>query len=188
MKASRTSTSSMVFTALFAAIICAGSIISIPIGPVPIVLQNAFAVLAGLLLGPLQGAESVALFLVVGLLGLPVFSGGRSGFVVIEGPTGGYLAGYFLAAVLAGWILKKAAPTTTKETLIAIVGATVAGFACIYIPGIFVLKQKLDLTFQDALLKGLVPFLLGDLIKIIAIVPITMKLRPIVARYYHPDA
>jgi len=188
MKASRTSTSSMVFTALFAAIICAGSIISIPIGPVPIVLQNAFAVMAGLLLGPLQGAESVALFLVVGLLGLPVFSGGRSGYVVTEGPTGGYLAGYLLAAILAGWILKYAAPSTKKQTLIAIICATVAGFACIYIPGIFVLKLKLDLTFKDALLKGLVPFLLGDLIKIIALVPITLKLRPIIARYLHPDA
>jgi len=182
------STISMVFTALFAAIICAGSIISIPIGPVPIVLQNAFAVMAGLLLGPLQGAETVALFLVVGLLGLPVFSGGRSGFVVLEGPTGGYLAGYFLAAILAGWILKQMAPDPKKQSLAAIICATVAGFACIYIPGIIVLKLKLDLTFTDALLKGILPFLVGDLIKIIALVPITLKLRPIIARYLHADA
>lgn len=181
-------TTSAVFTALFAAIICAGSIMAIPIGPVPIVLQNAFAVMAGLLLGPLQGAGAVALFLLAGLLGLPVFSGGRSGFAIIAGPTGGYLAGYFLAALLAGFILKLATPDIKKQSLIAIICATVAGFAFIYIPGIIGLKLKLDLTFKDALLKGLVPFLVGDLLKIIALVPITAKLRPIIARYLHPDA
>ena len=96
-----TATLKSVFTALFAALICAGSVIAIPAGPVPIVLQNAFAVLAGLLLGPIQGAGAVGLFLIAGALGLPVFSGGKGGFAVFAGPTGGYLAGYFFAALVA---------------------------------------------------------------------------------------
>jgi len=97
-----------VFTALFAAIICAGSVIAIPIGPVPITLQNAFAIMAGLLLGPLQGAGAVGLFLLAGALGLPVFSGGKGGLAIITGPTGGYLAGYFIGALVAGFALERA--------------------------------------------------------------------------------
>nr|WP_255947031.1 biotin transporter BioY [Brucepastera parasyntrophica] len=84
----KTATLKSVFTAVFAALICAGSVIAIPLGPIPIVLQNAFAILSGLLLGPLQGAGAVGLFLIAGFLGLPVFSGGKSGIVAITGPTG----------------------------------------------------------------------------------------------------
>ena len=83
-----------VFTALFAALICAGALITIPLGPVPIVLQNAFAIMAGLLLGPLQGAGAVGIFLILGALGLPVFSGGRGGIAVLTGPTAGVITSY----------------------------------------------------------------------------------------------
>lgn len=74
-----------VYTSLFAALICAGSFFSIPIGPIHIVIQNALAILAGLLLGPVQGAGAVGLFLLAGILGLPVFSGGQSGIAVLFG-------------------------------------------------------------------------------------------------------
>lgn len=179
---------SSVFTALFAALICAGSVMAIPVGPVPIVLQNAFAVLAGLLLGPAQGAGAVGLFLLAGALGLPVFSGGKGGIAVITGPTGGYLAGYFIAALIAGNAVKRASYTRTSQALPVIISATIAGFFCIYIPGVLVLKRNLDLSLAEAIYKGFVPFLIGDAVKIVALVPITLKLRPIVARYLHPEA
>lgn len=67
------------FIALFAAIICIGCFLRIPLGPVPIVLQNALAVLTGVLLGSYLGGAPSALWLVVGLIGLPVYSGGTSG-------------------------------------------------------------------------------------------------------------
>lgn len=177
-----------VFTAVFAALICAGAIMAIPIGPVPIVLQNAFAILSGLLLGPVQGAGAVGLFLIAGAVGLPVFSGGKGGFAVISGPTGGYLIGYFIGALVAGIAMRKASKTDQKAALPTIISATIAGFACIYIPGILGLKQALDLGIAEAIAKGLVPFLPGDVIKIVVLIPITMKLRPIVARYLEPDA
>ena len=94
----------IVFTALFAAFTAAGAFIAIPIGPVPIVLQNLFAVLAGLILGSLMGSASVALYLLAGILGLPVFAGGTGGIARFAGPTGGYLPGYLLAALTAGLI------------------------------------------------------------------------------------
>jgi biotin transport system substrate-specific component len=177
-----------VFTALFAALICAGAFVAIPVGPVPVVLQNAFAVLSGLLLGPMQGAGAVGLFLIAGILGLPVFSGGKSGFVVLTGPTGGYLAGYFIAALVAGAAVRRASLTDRRQAMPVILSAAIAGFACIYIPGILVLRRTLGLSLPEAITKGLVPFVLGDAIKIAVLVPVTLKLRPIVARYLHPDA
>ncbi len=179
---------SSVFTALFAALISVGALITIPIGPVPIVLQNAFAILAGLLLGPLQGAGAVGLFLLAGALGLPVFSGGKGGFAVLIGPTGGYLIGYFIGAFIAGTAIKRASLTDAREAFPVVLSATIAGFACIYIPGVLGLRKALGLDFADALVKGVVPFLLADAIKIAVLVPITLKLRPVVARYLHPDA
>ncbi len=177
-----------VFTALFAAIICAGSLMIIPTAPVPIVLQNAFAVLSGLLLGPIQGAGAVGLFLIAGTLGLPVFSGGSSGLAVITGPTGGYLAGYFIAAVIAGLAVRRAPIDSVSKAAPIVISATISAFIAIYIPGVLGLRRVLNLSMTDAILKGFVPFLVGDAIKIVALVPITLKLRPIVARYLHPEA
>lgn len=175
-----------VFTCLFAAIICAGSMITIPIGPVPIVLQNAFAIMAGLVLGPFQGAGAVGLFLIAGSLGLPVFSAGKSGFVAFTGPTGGYLIGYFIGALVAGFSVRRARLDDKAQALPVIISAAMAGFACIYIPGILVLKRNLGLSLPEAVLKGVVPFVVGDLIKIAILVPLTLKIRPIVARYLEP--
>ena len=183
-----TATLKSVFTALFAALICAGSVIAIPAGPVPIVLQNAFAVLAGLLLGPIQGAGAVGLFLIAGALGLPVFSGGKGGFAVFAGPTGGYLAGYFFAALVAGLAVRRAPADDVKASVPIVISATVAAFTAIYIPGVLGLKRVLGLSLADAIAKGFIPFLIGDAIKIAALVPVTLKLRPIVARYISADA
>lgn len=179
-----------VMTALFAALICAGALIAIPVGPVPMVLQNAFAIMAGLLLGPIQGAGAVGIFLILGALGLPVFSGGRGGIAVLTGPTAGYLAGYFIGALVAGFAMTR---LSTKEeesvnkVLPVLISATVMGFLVVYIPGVLVLKRTLNLGLADALAKGFTPFLLGDLIKTAIVVPAVLKLRPIVNRYLYPD-
>lgn len=178
----------IVYTALFAALICAGSLMAIPIGPVPIVLQNAFAVLAGLLLGPIQGAIAVALFLLIGGLGLPVFSGGRGGFAIFAGPTGGYLIGYFVASIIAGLIMLMYSENKGKQKIIITSLASLTAFVAIYIPGVLLLKHALSLSFKTALIKGLVPFLVGDLIKMVILIPITLNLKPVIARYLSPNA
>jgi len=182
-----------VLTALFAALICAGALIAIPIGPVPIVLQNAFAILAGLLLGPIQGAGAVGIFLILGAIGLPVFSGGRGGFAVLTGPTAGYLAGYFIGALVAGFALNRVNRRdgdgeAMKMAVPVLISATLMGFLAVYIPGILVLKKALNLSLGEALSKGFIPFIPGDLIKTAIVVPVAWKLRPIVNRYIAPDA
>ncbi len=94
-------------TAMFAAIICAGCFIRIPIGAVPVVIQNVLCILTGTILGGFFGCAPTALFLAAGLLGLPVYSGGTGGPAVWLGPTGGFLPGYFAGSLAAGLIAGK---------------------------------------------------------------------------------
>ena len=103
------------FVALFAAIICVGCFIKIPLGAVPVVLQNGLCILSGVLLGGILGGAPTALFLIAGLIGLPVYSGGTSGIAVWMGPTGGFLPGYFLGALVAGLIAGKPSVNEIKK-------------------------------------------------------------------------
>jgi biotin transport system substrate-specific component len=80
------------YASLLAALTAAGAYLAIPIGPVPIILQNLFIFLSGLLLGSKWGVASVGVYLLAGALGLPVFAGGVAGIGRFAGPTGGYLA------------------------------------------------------------------------------------------------
>ena len=167
-------------TALFAALIAAGTFIAIPIGPVPIVLQNLFALLSGLVLGPLMGAAAVGLYLLAGILGFPVFAGGSGGIPRLLGPTGGYLIGYLLAALAAGFMAGR--PRITHTTpLPRLIAAVITGFLIIYVPGIIWLKILNKLSWTRALLAGFVPFILGDAIKGAAAVLIVPRLRRIAA-------
>jgi biotin transport system substrate-specific component len=93
-----------VYASLMAALVAAGAYLAIPIGPVPIVLQNLFVFLSGLLLGPRWGAASIGVYLLAGSLGLPVFAGGVGGIGRFVGPTGGYLLGFLPAVYVIGWI------------------------------------------------------------------------------------
>ncbi|MEL3899612.1 biotin transporter BioY [Treponema phagedenis] len=178
-------TRNLIFSAIFAAVVCAGWVITIPVGPVPIVLQNALAILSGMLLGPVYGGLAVLLFLFAGALGLPVFAGGSGGIAVLAGPTGGFLIGYFLGAVVAGLIsiivMKKDCPILISLILLSL--AAVCGFLTVYVPGVPWLKVALGLTWADAFLKGFVPFIIPGLIKAAIIVPISFALAPVVKRY-----
>lgn len=174
-----------IISAVFAALICAGWMMAIPVGPIPIVLQNALAVLAGLLLGPLFGGLSVLIFLIAGAVGLPVFSGGSGGFAVFAGPTGGFLIGYLAAAVASGLIILilKLRDWNILISIAVIALAALAGFLSIYVFGLIWFHHALKLSWADTFLKGFVPFILPDLIKLVIIVPIALKLRPIIQRY-----
>jgi biotin transport system substrate-specific component len=167
--------------ALFAALIAVGTFIAIPVGPVPIVLQNMFALLSGLVLGPLLGGSAVALYLVAGALGAPVFAGAAGGFVQFLSPSGGYLYGYLLAAIAAGLMAGK--PRAGNKTpLWRIIIAVIAGLLVIYIPGVIQLKIVLGCPwFPEAFLFGFTPFLIGDAVKGVIAVLIAPRLRSIAA-------
>lgn len=156
-----------VWTAMLAALITVGAMVQLPIGPVPVTLQTLFIVLAGLILGPVRGAGAVALYLLAGVIGLPVFAGGKTGFAHLLGPTGGYLVGYMGTAVLAGFGSAKEgeAPSFIKPLLWSL-----AGLASVFGIGLVRLMLVLDIPFQKALAIGFAPFIIGDLIKVVAAV------------------
>lgn len=191
------STLSSVFTTLFAALICAGCFISVPLpGLVPISIQNMFAILSGVLLGGIQGAASVGIFLVLGVLGIPVFSGMSKGIAVLAGPTGGFLVGYFLGALFAGLVAGRPRVSEKKPSVasvLRIICATLVGYIFNYLPGIpwFMRvmtargKEGVDLSY--ALKACLIPFIPGDSIKIVVTILLALALRPTVARYLNPE-
>lgn len=158
---------------LFAALCAAGAFISLPIpgSPVPIVVQNLFVVLAGLLLGPLEGSLAVLVFLFVGALGFPVFSGGRGGLAHFLGPTGGYLLGYLAAALLAG-ILGR------RRGLFWTIVATCAAYISILVLGVLGLHVIKGVDWTKALALGALPFLPGDGLKAVLTVLVAIRLGP----------
>jgi biotin transport system substrate-specific component len=165
----------MVYAALMAALTAAGAYIAIPIGPVPIVLQNLFVMLAGLLLGGRWGGISIGVYLVAGALGLPVFAGGTGGIGKFVGPTGGYLLGFVAAAYLIGMISERGRGRVMVDVL-----AMVAGTAVIYAFGVPWLKVITGMSLSKAITVGMLPFLIGDTIKIVAAIPIARALRPMI--------
>ncbi len=148
---------------LFAALISVGAYIAVPIPgtPVPIVLQNMFILLAGMVLGPWWGLVSVAFYLALGAMGLPVFSGGTGGLARFAGPTGGYLVGYLPAVVITGLIARSG-----KHRWFWNMAGALAGMVVVYCFGLLRLKAVLNIGWAKALASGLLPFIPGDLLKI----------------------
>jgi len=169
---------SLVFIALFAAIISAGALIAIPIGPVPIALQNFFTLLSGLVLGPLLGTAAVGLFIGAGAVGAPVFAnnGSPMGMARLLGPTGGYYLGYLLGALVAGLIV--GFPRSAEKTPVwRYVVAVVAGLLVVYIPGLIRLKWYLNISWPQTFISGFIPFLPGDALKGVIAGVIAPRLR-----------
>lgn len=177
---------SISLVALFAALTAAGAFISIPLpfSPVPVVLQNLFALLSGMILGPLMGTAAIILYLCIGILGAPVFAGARGGFAVLLGPTGGYLLGYVSASLVAGIIT--GSPRKNHGThWVRIVTAVLVGMILIYIPGLLRLNMVMNGNWPKTLTAGLIPFILGDLAKGAVACLITPRLRNLVSDIYH---
>ena len=166
-----------VYASLLAALTAAGAYLAIPIGPVPIILQNLFIFLSGLLLGSKWGVASVGVYLLAGALGLPVFSGGVGGIGRFAGPTGGYLLGFLPAVYVIGWISEK-----TRNHVVFDAVAMACGGIIIYAFGVTWLKILTGMTLAKTLAVGMYPFILGDVLKIAAAVPIAKALRPVIYR------
>jgi len=187
------------FIALFAAIVCIGCFLRIPLGPIPIVLQNALCVLTGVLLGSYLGGAPTALFLLAGLIGLPVYSGGTSGVAVWAGPTGGFLPGYLIGAIVAGFIAGRPSVEEKKvsvKTVIRITVAMLAGMIILYVPGVIhfsrwaeaagrVPAEKTTLAYTMG--ACVLPYIPGDIIKAVVSIIIAIKVRPILAQYLYSD-
>lgn len=170
-----------VYASLLAALTAAGAFIAIPIGPVPIVMQNFFIILTGLLLGSRWGIAAVGVYLLAGALGLPVFAGGTGGLARFVGPTGGYLLGYLPAVFVIGRISEKTSNKARFDVIAAVCGSLIV-YAC----GVPWLKLLTGMSWAKAVSVGMLPFLPGDALKVAAVVPVAGVLRPIVhKRRFH---
>lgn len=164
-----------VYASLMAALIAAGAWISIPIGQVPIVLQNLFVLLCGLLLGSRWGLASVAIYLLAGAIGLPVFAGGTGGIARFAGPTGGYLIGYLPAVFIIGMISEKGGHRVVFDLI-----ALICGSLTVYAFGVPWLKIMTGMSWGKAFAGGMFLFLIGDALKIAAVLPMAAALRPVI--------
>lgn len=134
-------------------------------GAVPITLQTFAIMLTGAVLGSKRGFLAVLLYLAVGMIGLPIFSGGSAGLAPFAGPSVGYIAAFPFAAAATGFIVERL-PRRRAATSIPLVFAAglVASFLFIHPLGIFGMAWRLDLTLGEAFIADLV-FWPGDVIK-----------------------
>ena len=163
-------------TALLAALLAASVLVTIPLGAVPLTLQVFVVVLIALLVPPAWAALSVGTYLLVGGVGLPVFSGMRGGLAVLLGPTGGYLIGFLLGAVAGAWMRRALAVFVPSRILRDSVAALVT-VVVIYLVGWLQLAGVAHMGALAALLAGVAPFVAPDLIKAAAAVALAPAVR-----------
>ncbi|MBO4302766.1 biotin transporter BioY [Methanosarcinaceae archaeon] len=166
----------LVYAALFAALIAAGAYIRIALPFVPITLQTFFVIMAAVLLGRKWGTVSVVVYLLVGLIGLPVFSGGTGGTGVLLGPTGGYLYSFVIVSFIVGFLSDRVIrPNAGKYSKLRFSLMTffiaVAGSLLILLIGTIHLMYVTDLPFRMAFYAGFLPFVPGEILKSLVVVP-----------------
>ncbi|MFO0995192.1 MAG: biotin transporter BioY [Alphaproteobacteria bacterium] len=155
--------------------VAASAQIQVPLWPVPITGQTFAVLIVGMAYGSRLGAATLALYLGEGAVGLPVFAKWASGPAAIIGPTGGYLVGFIFAAAAVGWLAERG----WSRTVLSTIGAMVAGNLVIYACGLswltnffagpgaaHVAATGAETALGAAVVKGLLPFLLGDALKI----------------------
>ncbi len=196
-----------VLISLGAASTAVGAFIAIPLplSPVPIVLQNFFILLMALVLGPKMGTASVALYLLIGALGLPVFAGGKGGLAHFFGPTGGYLVGFLFSAWITGTLSILGAPHESGDrqrsamnwkvpqkgqeqakVRVQDAAAAAAGLLAVYLLGVPWLSYKLGIEVRKAIFVGFLPFLPGDLLKAAAAAALAPHVRKLFKKEFVP--
>lgn len=154
----------------------------LPWSPVPITGQTFTVLMSGVLLGAIWGGLSQFVYIFLGLAGVPWFSDGKAGLSVILGPTGGYLIGFIIASLFIGYIIDKNAKL--RNFLPMLILLSIASFIIIYGFGLANLSIWLkvvkgsSVSFWKLLLMGAIPFLPGDIVKIIIAAGLTMIIMP----------
>ena len=132
----------------------------IPLYPVPVTGQTLVVLLIGMVYGPRLGGVTIAAYLLQGFIGLPVFAGGAFGIATLIGPTGGYLGGFLIAAIVMGVLAERGMGRGIVSTIIAMM----IGNVIIYVAGASWLASFTGA--EKALTAGVLPFLYGDVLKL----------------------
>ena len=155
------SISAMAEVAVITAVICILAPISIPVGPVPISLGLLAIFLGVYILGAKKGTIAVAIYILIGMVGLPVFTGFSGGFGKVLGPTGGYIIAYIPLAIIAGIFIDR-----FYDRIWLQVAGMLIGLAVLYAVGTIWLAFQAGLDVRAALMAGVIPFIPFDLAKI----------------------
>lgn len=153
----------MIFIPLFTAITIVLSyiIIPLPFSPVPVTCQTIGVMLAGNLLTPKSAFISMFLYLLLGIMGLPIFAGGASGISSILGPSGGYLISWPISAFISASILKNSKKNFSTLFIVNVI----SGILLIYLLGVTQLSYVTKMGFVPAIISGALPFIPGDIAK-----------------------
>ena len=166
-------TRDMTLIAVMAALICAAGPLTIPAGPIPLSLATLAVYLAGSILGRKKGTLAVGLYLIIGIIGVPVFSGFSGGFQKLAGVTGGYLVGYLPCAYLSGM----GGELREKTGWWFHVLMMIAGTVLLYAVGTAAFMLHTGNALGAALSLCVIPFLPGDILKVAAATFLTQTLR-----------
>jgi len=153
-------------------VLAASSYVEAPLWPVPITLQTYAVCIVGALFGARLAAATVALYLIEGAVGLPVFAGGAAGFAHLLGPTGGYLVGFLIAATLTGALVERGWKSFT-----ALLGVMLLAHIVVFAFG--VLQLQLFVGWTQAWSAGVAPFIIGTLIKAVAAAATVRAVAPL---------
>jgi len=162
--------------------LCAQVKVPLAFTPVPITGQTFAVLLAGVLLGRWWGGISQGLYLALGAVGVPWFAGWGGGYAAFVGPSGGYLLGFVLAALLVGHFSDRYVRARNFIPMLALM--VFANFALIHVPGLIQLWLWLKLTggsnvsIATLLAMGTLPFVFGDLLKIALAAAVTKAVTP----------
>ncbi|MEG2258942.1 MAG: biotin transporter BioY [Oscillospiraceae bacterium] len=171
-------TKNMVFTALFAALICVMSPFSIPVGPIPISLATLAIYMTAAVLKPKQSVMAVFVYILLGAFGIPVFAGWTGGFAKVAGVTGGYIIGYLPCALAIGFLIDK---NSNKKWIYPL--SMAVGTILLYAVGTVWFMMQTNNSLTASLAICVVPFLTGDVIKIVTASIIAPTVRRAVERY-----
>ena len=169
----------MILCALFAAVLCICSSLSIPVGPIPFSMGIFAVMLCAVVLDWRSSLASVFVYLALGLF-LPIFSGGRTGVAAIPGPTGGYIWSYLLMVPLIAWIGGRAG-RLLGEILASVLGCASAILVC-YFCGTVQYSLFAGVSLQKALAVCVIPFAPYDLLKAMIASLLGVSLRRILNR------
>ena len=164
------------YIGLFAALIAVCAQIAVPM-TVSFTMQTFAVCLCAGLLGWKRSTVSVIVYILLGMVGLPIFTGFKSGVAAITGPTGGYIVGFVLTALITGALVQKFGHKFWQLILFMVIGLTVC-----YAFGTVWFMLVTQTAFWEALMLCVVPFLPGDAVKIVAAMLLSVKINKIITR------
>lgn len=168
-------TKEMLVCALMVGIMGILAQIAIPLGPIPFTMAIMGVFLVAGLLGSRLGAITMLVYILLGAVGVPIFTGGKGGLPVVAGPTGGFLWGYVLATYLIGRLYQRADNLVHNYLRFGL--ASLAGLGAIYLPGLIQLKFILGVSWLQGLAIGVTPFILPDLLKVALATSVVVPVR-----------